>query len=89
MTALPMTPGYAQPGKAHINSVPPVGYTYPQPVAPYPVAPYPSQPTAPSPYPTQGQVPYPPVSAKKDQQLGLPQTQPVGMNNYPYYYPKQ
>ncbi|KAJ1396025.1 RNA-binding domain superfamily [Sesbania bispinosa] len=88
VAALPMTPGYVQPGKAHINSGPPVGYAYPQTVAPYPAAPYPSPPTAHSPYPTQGQVPYPPVSAKKDQ-LGLPPTQPVGMNNYPYYYPKQ
>ncbi|XP_061346382.1 UBP1-associated protein 2C-like [Gastrolobium bilobum] len=84
MAALPMAPGYVQPGKAHISSGPPVGYTYP-----YAASPYPSPATAPSPYPTQGQVPYPPVSAKKDQ-LGLPPTQPVGMNNnYPYYYTKQ
>lgn len=85
MAALPMTPGYMQPGKAHFGTGPPVGYTYPQTVSPYPASSYPSPPTAPSLYPTQG---YPPVSAKKDQ-LGYPSAQPVGMNNYPYYYPKQ
>ena len=85
MAALPMTPGYVQPGKPHINSVPSVGYPYPQTVAPYPVAPYPYPRTAaPSAYQAQVQVPYAPVSAKKDQ-LG---TQPMGMNNYPYFYPK-
>ncbi|CAJ1909221.1 unnamed protein product [Sphenostylis stenocarpa] len=88
MAAYPMTTGYMQPGKAHVSSGPPINYNYPQTVAPYSASPYPNPHTAPSPYPTQGQIPYPPVSAKKDQQ-GFPPTQPVGMNNYPYYYPKQ
>lgn len=83
MAALPVTPGsgYVQPGQ------PPVSYIYPQTATPYPAAPYPAAPTAPSPYPTQGPTPYPSVAAKKDQ-YGFP-TQPMGMNGYPYYYPKQ
>ncbi|KAL5134914.1 UBP1-associated protein 2C [Glycine soja] len=89
MAALPMNPGYMQqPGKANVSSRPPINYSYPQTVAPYSALPYPNPPTAPSPYPTQGQIPYPQVSAKKDRHGFLP-TQPVGMNNYPYYYPKQ
>ncbi|KAK7378240.1 hypothetical protein VNO80_03678 [Phaseolus coccineus] len=85
MAALPMSTGYMQPGK---SSGPPINYNYPQTVAPYSASPYPNPHTVPSPYPTQGQIPYPPVSAKKDQH-GFPPTQPVGTNNYPYYYPKQ
>ncbi|KAK7259505.1 hypothetical protein RIF29_25113 [Crotalaria pallida] len=88
MAPLPMATGYVQPGQGHVGAGPSVGYTYPRAVPPYPTSSYPSAPTAPSPYPTQGQVPYPPVSAKKDQ-LVFPPAQPVGMNNYPYYYPKQ
>ncbi|KAL9331673.1 hypothetical protein ACSQ67_001283 [Phaseolus vulgaris] len=85
MASLPMSTGYMQPGK---SSGPPINYNYPQTVAPYSASSYPNPHTVPSPYPTQGQIPYPPVSAKKDQH-GFPPTQPVGMNNYPYYYPKQ
>ncbi|XP_028777603.1 UBP1-associated protein 2C [Neltuma alba] len=74
MTALPMAPGYVQ--MQHVKthiSNPHVGYNYPQPVASYPAPSYPSPPAAPA--------PYPPVSGKS--------TTPVGMNNYPCYYPKQ
>ncbi|KAK7285504.1 hypothetical protein RJT34_20277 [Clitoria ternatea] len=88
MAALPMTSGYMQPGNAHVSSVLPVNFPYPQTVAPYSASPYPNPPTAPSPYPTQGQVPYPPVSAMKDQHRFTP-TQPVGINNYPYHCPNQ
>jgi len=88
MAALTMSTGYMQAGKAHVSSGPPINYSYPQTVAPYSASPYPNPHTVPSPYPTQGQIPYPPLSAKKDQH-GFPPTQPVGMNNYPYYYPKQ
>ncbi|KAI4300705.1 hypothetical protein L6164_034051 [Bauhinia variegata] len=88
MAAVPMAPGYMQPGRSHIGA-PPVGYAYPQTVPPYPPASYPSPPTAPVPYyPMQGQVSYPPVSVKKDS-LGPQPAPPVGMSNYPYYYPKQ
>lgn len=82
MAALPIAPGYVQvqPGKTHISTAP-VGYSYPQTVASYPAPSYPSPTTAPT-YPTHSlQVSYPPVSGKP--------TPPVGMNNYPYYYPKQ
>ncbi|KAL2320847.1 hypothetical protein Fmac_029816 [Flemingia macrophylla] len=88
IAALPMTPAYMQPGKAHVSSGPPINYSYPQTVTPYSAPLYPNHPSASSPYPSQGQIPYPTVSAKKDQHVFLP-TQPVGMNNYPYYYPKQ
>lgn len=88
MAALPITPGYMQPGKIRVNSGTAVGYTYPQTAAPYAAAPYPSLLTAPSSYTTQGQSPYNPVSVKKDQR-GLLQTQSLGTNSYPYYYPKQ
>ncbi|KOM38839.1 hypothetical protein LR48_Vigan03g222100 [Vigna angularis] len=88
MAGLPMTTGYMQPGKAHVSSGHPINYNYPQTVVPYSASPYPNPHIVPSPYPTQGQIPYPPLSAKKDQH-GFPPTQPVGMNNYPYYYPKQ
>lgn len=80
--------GYAQPGKAPVGSGAPVGYPYPQTVASYPASSYPNPPVAPAPYPTQSQVSYAPVSAKKEL-LGLSSTPPVGMGGYPYYYPKQ
>ncbi|KAJ6994183.1 hypothetical protein D5086_013357 [Populus alba] len=80
--------GYAQPGKAPVGSGTPVGYPYPQTVASYPASSYPNPPVAPAPYPTQSQVSYAPVSAKKEL-LGLSSTPPVGMGGYPYYYPKQ
>lgn len=86
MAALPMAPGYVQSGKTHINAAP-VGFTYPQTAASYPATSYPSPTTAPT-YPIQGQVSYPPASAKNDP-LGIPPTPPLGMNSYPYYYPKQ
>ncbi|KAI4348762.1 hypothetical protein L6164_009444 [Bauhinia variegata] len=86
MPAVPMAPGHMQPGRSHIGT--PVGYAYPQTVAPYPSASYGSPPTAPAPYPVQGPVSYPPVSVKRDP-LGLPPAPSVGMSNYPYYYPKQ
>eukprot|EP00258_Populus_trichocarpa_P042538 XP_024458557.1 UBP1-associated protein 2C [Populus trichocarpa] len=80
--------GYAQPGKAPVGSGTPVGYPYHQTVASYPASSYPNPPVAPAPYPTQSQVSYAPVSAKKEL-LGLSSTPPVGMGGYPYYYPKQ
>jgi heterogeneous nuclear ribonucleoprotein A1/A3 len=80
--------GYAQPGKAPVGSGTPVGYPYHQTVASYPASSYPNPPVAPAPYPTQSQVSYAPVSAKKEL-LGLSSTSPVGMGGYPYYYPKQ
>ncbi|KAG6770225.1 hypothetical protein POTOM_025900 [Populus tomentosa] len=80
--------GYVQPGKAPVGSGTPVGYPYPQTVASYPASSYPNPPVAPAPYPTQSQVSYAPVSAKKEL-LGLSSTPPVGMGGYPYYYPKQ
>ncbi|KAJ6923758.1 UBP1-associated protein 2A-like [Populus alba x Populus x berolinensis] len=80
--------GYAQPGKAPVGSGTPVGYPYPQTVASYPASSYPNPLVAPAPYPTQSQVSYAPVSAKKEL-LGLSSTPPVGMGGYPYYYPKQ
>ncbi|KAK4281823.1 hypothetical protein QN277_013273 [Acacia crassicarpa] len=74
MTALPMAPGYVQMQPVKTHVTnPQVGYNYPQTVASYPAPSYPSPPTA--------VVPYPSVSGKS--------TAPVGMNNYPYYYPKQ
>ncbi|KAE9598280.1 hypothetical protein Lal_00004123 [Lupinus albus] len=88
MAPLPMVPGYVQPGKAHVGDTTPVGYAYPQAVAPYPASSYPGPPIAPSPYPTQGHVLYRPVTSQKDR-LGFPAAQPIGMNNYPYYYHKQ
>ncbi|KAE8098874.1 hypothetical protein FH972_016906 [Carpinus fangiana] len=84
--ALPMAAGYQQPGNAHAGTVP-VGYSYPQSVAPYPAASFPSPPTAPAPYQTQPQFHYAPVNLKKDP-LGLPST-PVGIGGYPYYISKQ
>jgi len=80
--------GYVQPGKAPVGSGTPVGYPYHQTVASYPASSYPNPPVAPAPYPTQSQVSYAPVSAKKEL-LGLSSTPPVGMGGYPYYYPKQ
>ncbi|XP_011004820.1 PREDICTED: UBP1-associated protein 2A-like [Populus euphratica] len=80
--------GYAQPCKAPVGSGTPVGYPYPQTVASYPASSYPNPPVAPAPYPTQSQVSYAPVSAKKEL-LGLSSTPPVGMGGYPNYYPKQ
>ncbi|CAK7342376.1 unnamed protein product [Dovyalis caffra] len=80
--------GYAQPGKAPAGGGAPVGYPYPQTVASYPASSYPSPPVAPAPFPTQSQISYPQVSAKKES-LGLSPTTPVGMGGYPYYYPKQ
>ncbi|XLR68227.1 UBP1-associated protein 2C [Arachis hypogaea] len=85
MAALPMASGYVQPGKTHIGTTLPVGYTYPQTIASY--SSYQSPTTVPSPYAAQGHGPYPTSFTKKDQ-LGIP-NQPVAMNNYPYYYPKQ
>ncbi|XWS59235.1 hypothetical protein CRYUN_Cryun08bG0104100 [Craigia yunnanensis] len=84
--ALPMAPGYPQPGKAHITAAP-AGYPYPQTVASYPASSYSSPAAAPAPYPTQMPIPYAPVAAKKDLQ-GIP-TAPMGMGGYPYYIGKQ
>ncbi|KAJ7976019.1 UBP1-associated protein 2C [Quillaja saponaria] len=84
---LPVASGYSQPGNPHVNTAP-IGYNYPQTVAPYPSSSYLSPPNAPTPYPSQGPVSYAPVTGKKDQ-IGLPPTPPVGMGNYPYYIAKQ
>jgi heterogeneous nuclear ribonucleoprotein A1/A3 len=81
--------GYAQPGKAPAGGGAPVGYPYPQTVAPYPASSYPNPPVAPAPYPTQSQISYAQVPSKKEP-LGHSPAPPVGMGGYPpYYYPKQ
>ena len=85
--ALPMAPGYLQPGKAHPTAAP-AGYTYPQTAASYPAPAYSSPTAAPAPYPTQLPFPYAPLAAKKDPQ-GIPPTTPMGMGGYPYYIGKQ
>ncbi|XVF75881.1 hypothetical protein PTKIN_Ptkin13bG0222500 [Pterospermum kingtungense] len=85
--AIPMAPGYPQPGKAHPNAAP-AGYTYPQTIASYPAPGYSSPAAAPAPYPTQLPIPYAPLAAKKDPQ-GIPPTTHMGMSGYPYYFSKQ
>lgn len=82
---LPMAAGYPQPGSAHVSTAP-IGYTYPQPVAPYPHASFSSPPTAAAPYPTQPPISYAPVNLKKEH-LGLPAA-PAGIGAYPYYISK-
>ncbi|KAK0584201.1 hypothetical protein LWI29_009178 [Acer saccharum] len=79
---LPLAPGYAQPGKPHGGTLP-VGYTYPQTVAPYHISAFQSPPAAAAPYPTQAPISYPPVPIKDP--VGLPPTNPMGMGRYPYY----
>lgn len=82
--ALPMAPGYPQPGKAH----PPAGYTYPQTVGSYPAPGYSSPAAAPAPYLNQLPIPYAPFAAKKNPQ-GIPPITPMGIGGYPYYNGKQ
>ncbi|XVE96079.1 hypothetical protein REPUB_Repub02eG0190500 [Reevesia pubescens] len=85
--ALPMAPGYPQPGKAH-PTVAPAGYTFPQTIASYPASSYSSPAAPPAPYPTQPPISYAPLPANKDPQGMLPST-PMGMGGYPYYIGKQ
>ncbi|XVF56024.1 hypothetical protein PTKIN_Ptkin06aG0083500 [Pterospermum kingtungense] len=86
--AVPMVPGYLQPGKANTAAF--AGYSYPQTVASYPASSYssPAAAPAPAPYPAQPPIPYAPLVAKKDPP-GIPPTTPMGMGVYPYYYGKQ
>lgn len=82
--AVPMAPGYLQPGKANYTAHS-AGYTYPQTVPSYHTSSYSSPAAAPSPYPVQPPIPYAPFSAKKDP----PPTTPMGMGGYPYYFGNQ
>ncbi|XP_058073461.1 UBP1-associated protein 2C-like isoform X3 [Magnolia sinica] len=89
--AIPLPAGYAQPGKTHVVSTAPIGYSaYPQALAAYPAA-YPG--ITPQ-YPPQSQVSYAQVAAKKDPVglpagVVLPAGAPAGISGYPYYAAKQ
>lgn len=69
----------------HMNAGVPMGYSYPQPMAPYPNSSYTSPPTVVAPpYPVHPQYSYPQYGVKKDNPP--PQT---AIGAYPYYMPKQ
>ncbi|KAK3026789.1 hypothetical protein RJ639_040267 [Escallonia herrerae] len=87
MIQLPPMAAYPQPGQAH-SSTPPLGYTYPPPLAAYPASVYPIPTSAAASYQTPPQISYPQYALKTDS-LAPSQAPTPAMGSYPYYITKQ